>query len=161
VDAINTDHLTPIIPADRMIVFTRVFNAPRGRVFDSWTRPEHVARWYGCHDSPLPICEIDLRPSGAYRFIAHAPDGNDYAISGVYCEISRPKRLVYTERIESDPDTLGVVVSTFDDRDGQTIVRGTALYRTAEDRGRVLQMGMAQGAAERLDRIAELLRTMS
>jgi len=84
------------IPSDREIVSTRVFDVPRRLVFEAWTKPEHVKRWYGLRVLTMTVCEIDLRPGGAYRYVLRGPDGTDYAFSGVYREIVPPSRLVYT-----------------------------------------------------------------
>ncbi len=62
----NSAALTVTMPSDREIVMTRVFDAPRRLVFEAFTKPEHVARWFGPHGYTLPVCEIDLHPGGAY-----------------------------------------------------------------------------------------------
>jgi len=62
-------------PSDREIVITRVVDAPRRLVFAAYTNPEHVARWYGPSTMTLVVCDIDLRPGGAWRFILRGPDG--------------------------------------------------------------------------------------
>jgi uncharacterized protein YndB with AHSA1/START domain len=157
----NRSALTLTMPSDREIVLTRVFDAPRRLVFEAWTKPEHVARWYGCRGSTLSVCNIDLRVGGAYRFVLRAPDGKDYAISGVYRDIVPPERLVYTERLNDDPNKEALIAFTLEERDGQTTMTSIALYRTAEDRDTVLKMGVETGAAQAMDRLAEVLRTMA
>src|SRR5450756_2839361 len=70
--------------AENQIVYTRVFAAPRDLVFEAWTRPEHVRWWWGPRGFTVTVCEIDLRPGGAYRSVHRGPDGNDYPFKGVY-----------------------------------------------------------------------------
>ena len=66
---------TVTTPSDREIVITRAFDAPRTVVFDAWTKAEHVAEWWDPSRTPLAVCEIDLRPNGAFRFVNQGPEG--------------------------------------------------------------------------------------
>lgn len=76
------------------IVLTHVLSAPRARVFEAWTQPEHVKCWWDPAGRPLEVCEIDLRPGGAFRFInQHASGAREFA--GIYREIAPPDRLVF------------------------------------------------------------------
>src|SRR5262245_53222787 len=92
----KTGGWTLALASGREIVLTRAFNAPRHLVFDAFTKAHHVARWWGPRYLTLAVCEIDLRVGGAYRFVQRAPDGDEFAFSGVYREIVPPERLVYT-----------------------------------------------------------------
>jgi uncharacterized protein YndB with AHSA1/START domain len=149
------------MPSDREIVFTRVFNAPRQLVFDAWTKPEHLVSWYGCHISSLIVCEVDLRVGGAYRFVARITDGTEHAISGVYRNIAPPERLVFTQRFNDDPNHEALVALQLDERDAKTTMTMTALYRSAEDRQALLDIGVDRGTAESFERLAEHLETMA
>jgi uncharacterized protein YndB with AHSA1/START domain len=148
-------------PSDREIVITRVVDAPRRLVFAAWTTPEHVARWYGPSTMTLVVCDIDLRPGGAWRFVLRGPDGRDYAFSGVYREIVPPERLVYTDGFEGMPSHEALVTLTFDERDGKTTITSTSLYQSVEDRDAHIRSGMEAGMVETLDRLAEHLQTMA
>jgi uncharacterized protein YndB with AHSA1/START domain len=145
--------------AENQVVYTRVFAAPRDLVFEAWTRPEHVRRWWGQRRFTVTVCEIDLRAGGAYRFVHRGPDGNDYPFKGVYREIVPPERLVYTQIFDvpgpSDHELL--VTATFDERDGRTLLTGRLLFDSVEDRVAAMETGMAQGMAETLDRLEEHL----
>lgn len=149
------------MPSDREIVLTRVFNAPRRFVFDAWTKPEHVKRWYGCAASTMTSCDIDLRPGGAYRFVLRMQDGSEHSLSGVYREIVPPARIVCTERINDDPNMEALIAVMFEERNGKTTMTSTALYRTAAARKTVLDFGVEQGASETFDRLDEYLKTMA
>ena len=145
------------MPSDRELAFTRVFDAPRQRVFDAWTKPEHLVRWYGCHASSLIVCEVDLRVGGSYRFVARMTDGTEHALSGVYRDIVSPERLVFTQRFNDDPNKEALVALLFEECSGKTVMTMTALYRSAEDRQAVLDIGVARGMSETFERLTALL----
>ncbi len=145
------------MPSDRELVVTRVFNAPRQRVFDAWTKPEHLVSWYGCHTSSLVVCDVDLRVGGAYRFVARLADGTEHTISGVYRDIAPPERLVFTQCFNDDPDKEALVALQLDERGGKTSMTMTALYRSAEDRQTVLDIGVDKGTAEMFERLTKHL----
>jgi uncharacterized protein YndB with AHSA1/START domain len=153
----DNDAFALTMPSDRELAFTRVFNARRQRVFDAWTKPEHLVRWYGCHSSSLIVCEVDLRVGGSYCFVARMTDGTEHALSGVYRDIVPPERLVFTQRFNDDPNKEALVALLFEERNGKTTMTMTALYRSAEDRQAVLDIGVARGMTETLDRLAALL----
>jgi uncharacterized protein YndB with AHSA1/START domain len=153
----DNDAFALTMPSDRELAFTRVFNARRQRVFDAWTKPEHLVRWYGCHSSSLIVCEVDLRVGGSYCFVARMTDGTEHALSGVYRHIVPPERLVFTQRFNDDPDKEALVAILFEERNGKTTMTMTALYRSAEDRQAVLDIGVARGMTETFERLAALL----
>ena len=108
-------------PSDREITLTRLFDAPRELVFDAMTKPEHVRRWWGNLDDrhAMTVCEIDLRPGGAWRWVGQGP-GGEYAFSGVYKEILRPELLVYTEIFEPHFDGGSLVTQVLTEEEGKT-----------------------------------------
>src|SRR5215217_7891459 len=83
--------------ADREIVITRVFDAPREMVFSAFTDPEHIGAWWGPKGFTITTHAMDVRPGGEWRFIMHGPDGVDYPNKISYLEIARPERLVYDD----------------------------------------------------------------
>jgi uncharacterized protein YndB with AHSA1/START domain len=132
-------------PTDLEIVATRVFDAPRELVFDAWTSPEHLPNWMlGPTGWTMPVCEIDLRPGGAWRFVWRKDDGSEMAMNGIYDEVVRPERLVHTESWGGDwADTLNTLELT--ESDGQTTVVMTTLYPSTEARDLALGSGMKEG----------------
>src|SRR5688572_22943410 len=78
------------------LVLTRVFDAPRELVFQAWTEPEHLKRWWGPNGFTLPYCTVDLRPGGAIHFCMRSPDGFEIWSKGIYREIVPPERFVST-----------------------------------------------------------------
>jgi uncharacterized protein YndB with AHSA1/START domain len=158
----STDMTTSMtVPSDREILITRELAAPRRLVFEAWTRPEHVARWWGPRGYTLEVCEIDLRPGGAWRFVQRAPDGSEYGFRGEYREIVPPERLAYTFEFDGMPGHVSLETITLEERDGRTMVTNRVLFDSVEDRDGMLASGMEQGMRETLDRLAELLATMA
>ena len=146
-------------PADREIVRTRVFDAPRELVFEALTKPGLLQRWLlGPPGWSLPVCEIDLDVGGALRFVWRGPDGTEMGMSGVYREVAPPERLVHTELFDADwtgGETL--VTTVLREQAGRTTLTSTVLYSSWEARDAALRTGMEQGVAASYDRLAELL----
>jgi hypothetical protein len=82
----NTGTLKVTTPTDREIVLTRVFDAPRHLVFDAFSKPELLKRWFGPHGWSLVVCEVDLKVGGGFRFVLRGPDGQEMGMRGVYRE---------------------------------------------------------------------------
>jgi uncharacterized protein YndB with AHSA1/START domain len=138
---------------------TRLFDAPRNLVFDAMTKPEHITEWWGRLGDgySVPVCEVDLRLGGAWRFVNRTPKGQLVAFYGVYREIARPERLVFTEIFEQFPDTESVVTAAFTDEHGKTRLTVTVLYPSIDVRDTVLKTGMERGAAISYDRLEEVV----
>jgi uncharacterized protein YndB with AHSA1/START domain len=109
--------------AERELTITRLFDAPRPLVFKAWSAPEHLARWWGPPGFTLPVCEMDFRPGGAYRYCMRSPQGNDMWVRGVYREIVEPERLVLSGGWEDADGKVGretVTTVIFEERGGKT-----------------------------------------
>ncbi len=160
--AANSDTFKTTTPSDREIVLTRLFDAPRGLVFDAMTKPDHVRRWWGILDDEhsVPVCEIDLRPGGAWRFVGRGPKGDFPAFYGTYREIAPPERLVYTEFFEPFPDEGSLITTVFTEEHGKTRMTVTCLYSSKDVRDMVLGTGMSKGAGLSYDRLEELVREL-
>ena len=154
----NTGTLKVTTRGDREIVMTRVYEAPAAQVFDAFSRPELLTRWFGPRGWSLSVCEVDLRVGGAWRFVVRGPDGTEMGMHGTYREIQRPERSVHTE-IFDDYAAAGesVVTSTFAEQGGSTTLTAIVEYPSREVRDAVLATGMEHGAAESYDKLAELL----
>ena len=155
--AANSDTFKVSTPSDREIRLTRLFDAPRHLVFEAMTKAEHIRRWWGClgEGYSVPVCEVDLRPGGAWRFVNRHPHG-EVAFYGVYREIAPPERLVFTETMEPHPDPGSVVTAVFTEEKGKTRLTVTAEYPSLEIRDIVLKSGMEKGAAISYDRLEEV-----
>src|SRR5881296_1093805 len=147
-------------PGDRDLVMTRVFDAPRKLVFDAHTKPELVRRWLlGPPGWSMPVCEIELRVGGKYRYVWRKDsDGAEMGMGGVYREIVVPERLVTTERFDEawyPGEAVGTLVLV--EQRSRTTVTQTMLYESREAREAVLKSGMEKGVAASYDRLADLL----
>jgi uncharacterized protein YndB with AHSA1/START domain len=148
------------LPSDREVVLTRVFNAPRRLVFEALSKPEHVLQWFGPRSCPIVECQMDFRLGGSWRYILRGADGGNMGMKGVYQEIAPPDRIVSTESFDDYPgESLNTLTLT--EENGQTTLRVTVRYPSAESRNAVLRSGMEKGAGETYDRLAEHLTTMS
>ena len=97
---IINDSMTLTLSSDLKIVITRTFAAPRRLVFEAWTTPEYIKRWWGISRVEMISCEVDLRAGGAWRYVNREANGSEFAFSGVYQEVVPYERLVYTEMYE-------------------------------------------------------------
>jgi uncharacterized protein YndB with AHSA1/START domain len=151
-------HPTEFTTPGRAIVATRVVDSPRRQVFDAWTKPEHLTRWMlGPPGWTMPVCEIDLRPGGAWHFVWRGADGKEMEMRGVYREIEPPERLVFTESWGGDwPETLNTLILT--EENGKTTMTCTVYYPTPEAREAALGTGMKEGWAQSYELLDEHLR---
>jgi uncharacterized protein YndB with AHSA1/START domain len=152
----NTGTLAVALQGDREVVMTRIFNAPRALVWDAFTKPELLLRWFGPRSCPLVECDVDLRVGGGFRYIMRGPDGGPMGMRGVWRELDPPKRAVHLETFDDFPGE-SIVTSDFAERDGKTTLTITVQYESPEHRQGVLASGMEHGAAETFDRLAEML----
>jgi uncharacterized protein YndB with AHSA1/START domain len=144
-------------PSDREIVSVRVFDAPRERVFALYTDPELIPEWWGPRRTTTVVEEMDVRPGGAWRFLAREPDGEEMTFRGIYREVTPPERIVQTFEFDGMPGHVMIDTATFEDVDGRTKVTTTSLFHTSEERDGMLASGMERGLTETHDRLAELL----
>jgi uncharacterized protein YndB with AHSA1/START domain len=152
----NTGTLDVSLPSDCEIALTRVFKAPRQLVYDAFTKPEILKRWFGPRGWTMPTCEVNARVGGGFRFVLRSPEGRDLGMRGVYRELSPPDRAVHTESFDDFPGE-SLVTTVLTEQDGQTTLVATILYPSREVRDAVLQSGMEHGAAESYDKLAEVL----
>jgi uncharacterized protein YndB with AHSA1/START domain len=158
----------PDAPAERELVITRVFDAPRELVWKVWTDPERVKRWWGPKNFTAPVCTIDLRVGGAYLYCMRSPEGQDYWGTGVYREIVPLERIVCTDSFADEkgnqvpashygmggdwPSELRVTV-TFEEHEGKTTI---TLRHAGIPAGEMSDLTKA-GWNESFDKLAEAL----
>ena len=142
-------------PSDREILLTRTFDAPRVAVFEAWTKAEHVKHWWDPSGVPLSVCEIDLRPNGAFRWVNSA-HGAEHSFTGTYREITAPERLVFTVKMfPSRPDPLATLL--FSEDGSKTKLTMRIECDSIEDRDALLQMRIDVGTGRTLENLAEYL----
>ena len=154
----NSGSFQVTTPSEQEICMTRLFDAPRHLVFEAMTKPEHVKRWWGRlgEGYSVPVCEIDLRLGGKWRFVNRHPKG-EVAFRGEYREITPPSRLVFTEVMEPYPEPGSIVTAVFTEEGDKTRLTVTASYPSMEVRDMVISSGMARGAAISYDRLEDLV----
>ena len=146
-------------PNDREVVVTRTFDAPRALVFDCHTKSELVSRWLlGPPGWTMPVCEIDLRVGGVFRYVWRHPQRGDMGMGGVFREIAAPHRLVNTEKFDQDWTGGETLVTTlFEERAGRTTVTVTVRFASKSARDAAVATGMMDGWSQSYDRLDEIL----
>jgi uncharacterized protein YndB with AHSA1/START domain len=146
-------------PSEREVVVTRMFDAPRSMVFDAHTQPDLVRRWLlGPPGWTMPVCEIDLRVGGKYRYVWKNAAGRAMGVAGTFKEIDRPSRIVITQLF--DEDWTGgetIVITEIVEKSGKSIVTTTVCYASREARDAALKTGMTTGMEAGYERLDELL----
>jgi len=158
----NYSQTFKIEPAgEREIVMTRVFNASADLVFDALTDPKLVKRWLlGPPGWSMPVCEIDLKVGGKYRYVWRNEDGREMAMGGTYREIVRHDRIVNTEKFdEAWYPGEALITTTLVEKDGDTTLTQTMLMVSREARDEVLKSGMETGVSVSYDRLDEVLKS--
>ncbi|MGA3189359.1 MAG: SRPBCC family protein [Bryobacteraceae bacterium] len=157
----NNPAVTMMLPTEREILITRAFDAPRSLVFEAYTNPEHLPHWLlGPPGWTMTVCEIDLRPGGAWHWVWRHTDGQEMEMRGIYKEVAPPERIVSTESWGGDwPETTNTV--TFTEEDGQTTISITILYPSQEARDAALKTGMKEGLSMSYDRLSAHLQAMA
>jgi uncharacterized protein YndB with AHSA1/START domain len=156
----RTGVTTYTTPSDREVVVTRVVSAPRRVVFEAFTNTRHVPNWLtGPEGWTMPVCEIDLRPGGMWRYVYRKDDGAEMTMQGSYREVVPPERVVSTESWGPEwPETVNTMV--FTEADGLTTITITVRYPTREARDAALETGMKEGMDQSFARLDTLLEAV-
>jgi Uncharacterized conserved protein len=149
---------TVTTPTDREIHVERVFDAPRDRVFATFTDPKLIPEWWG----PTTIVDqMDVRPGGSWRFVAHNADGSETAFRGTYREVTPPERIVQTFEMEGMYGSVHLQTFAFEDLGDRTKLTTTLLFDTTEERDGLLAHGGERGMNETYARLDELLARLA
>jgi uncharacterized protein YndB with AHSA1/START domain len=150
--------------SDRQIVITRTFRAPPRTVWEVWTNPRHVEKWWAptSRDCTVSSAVADVKVGGTYRYVTRVSTGDEFAFVGKYVELTPPSRLVYTQIFEPMAEAGEAVVTvTFEERPGgTTFMRSTELYPSAEALEAALASGMESGMRETLDQLDALAASL-
>ena len=157
----NNSSMTVTLPSDCEIVLTREIDAPRDLVFEAYSKADHLKHWWGRMGSTLPVCEMDFRPGGAWRFVERDATGNEWGFRGEYRDILRPERIVQTFEFEGMPGHISRDTLVFEDLGGRTRLVNTSVFDSVEDRDGMLQSGMEEGAGELFIRLSEYVKTIA
>jgi uncharacterized protein YndB with AHSA1/START domain len=148
--------------SDRELVITRVFDAPREKLFRAWTEPELLKHWFVPRPWTVSKVETDVRPGGANLIVMRSPDGNEFPNRGVYLEVVENARLVFTDAYTkawqpSDKPFMTGVITFEDAGGGKTRYTARVLHWTVADREAHEEMGFYKGWNQCADQLAELV----
>jgi uncharacterized protein YndB with AHSA1/START domain len=153
----QTTHSAKVtLPTDTQILITREFDAPAQLVWQAYTTPELIARWWGGSHGTVTSTEVDLRVGGSWRYVMTANAGFEVGFHGEFREISAPERLVNTEIYEGAPEGMGVVTTTFTEVDGRTTLSQLCDYGDRTVRDAVIDSGMEGGMQESMDELEKV-----
>ncbi|MDB5463311.1 MAG: Activator of Hsp90 ATPase 1 family protein [Phenylobacterium sp.] len=146
--------------SDRELVATRTFDGPARIVFEAWTKPELIMRWWAPKSFGISFlsCETDVRTGGSYRFVfGHAASEQPMAFFGRYIEVTPPSRLVWTNEEDADG---AVTTVTFEEKDGKTLVVLHDLYPSKEALDGAIASGSTGAWPEQFEELDDLLTTL-
>jgi uncharacterized protein YndB with AHSA1/START domain len=168
----NEKENEPTVPAnrttvertsDRELVVTRTFSGPARFVYDAWTKPELLKRWWAPKSLGVSLfsCEADVRVGGRYRYVFGRDPKQAMAFSGTYTEVTPSSRLVWTQLFEQMPAAgEAVVTATFDEREGKTRLVVRQLYASKEALDGAVASGMEKGMRETYDQLEALVSAL-
>jgi len=141
------------------MIGTCVFDAPRDLVFEAWTDPKHLAKWWGPDGFTTTTSDFDMRPGGVWHFVMHGPDGRDYENRITFDEIVKPERIVYHHGGGDDVEPVQFRTTvTLEDLGGKTRLTMRGVFPSAAERDRVIkEYGADKGLAQTLARLADFV----
>jgi uncharacterized protein YndB with AHSA1/START domain len=144
------------VTTDREVVVTRMIDGPRDLVFEAFTDPRHLSRWWGPNGFTTTTRGFEFRAGGAWDFVMHGPDGTDYPNWITWREIVRPERISLLHGVSADdPDAFESII-TFEKREQATLVEMRSVFPTAELRDRAVEeYGAIEGGRQTLGRLAD------
>jgi uncharacterized protein YndB with AHSA1/START domain len=144
-------------PGKQEVSIMRIFDAPREGVWKAYTDPKLIAHWWGPGIYSTIVDRMDVKVGGIWRFVNRDSEGNEFAFHGVYHEVSKPSRLVYTFEWEGMPGHVLLGIVTFEEMDDKTKLMEKSVFESVADRDGMFKSGMSEGAAETMDRLAEIV----
>jgi uncharacterized protein YndB with AHSA1/START domain len=149
--------------SERELVVTRTINGPAGIVFDAWTQPELLKRWWAPRSLGVSLfeCASDLRVGGAYRYAFGRDPKKPEVFSGRYIEIDRPARLVLTQVYERMPQAGEALITiTFEETQGRTRLAVHQLFPSKEALDGAIASGMERGMRDTFEQLDELVGSL-
>jgi uncharacterized protein YndB with AHSA1/START domain len=154
--AVSSRSAIVTLPTDEQILITREFDAPKHLVYEAYTQPEHIRRWWHAKRGAVTVVEVDLRVGGGWRYVMVTPDGFEVAFHGEFREIVPNERLVSTEVFERMPDAEALDTATFAEVDGRTTLTILTQLKTKAHRDAYIESGVEDGLQDALDLLEEL-----
>ena len=147
--------------ADREVIITRVFDAPPRLLFEAYSKPEHLVRWFGPTGWPLTPCEVGFRVGGRFRFAMTGPDGvQNTPFGGEYLTIVPNEKIVYDNAFELPGAEKMVVTVTLEERGGRTTLTMHTVFASVAMRNEHVGGGFEQGVGSGLDQLADVVAEM-
>jgi uncharacterized protein YndB with AHSA1/START domain len=144
------------LPSDTEILITREFAAPRALVYQAWTTPELIKRWWSAKRGTVTVAEVDLRIGGRWRYAMVTDSGFEVAFHGEYRELIQNERIVGTEVYEGMPDAEALNTVTFAETDGRTMLTILVQHAKREHRDAHIESGMEGGLQDALDLVEQV-----
>jgi uncharacterized protein YndB with AHSA1/START domain len=157
----DTYKATVTLPSDDQILITREFDAPRHLVYQAWTTPELVKRWFGGSHGEVTSAEIDLRVGGKWRYVVSACGGPETGFHGEYREIVANERIVSTEVYEGAPEAEAVNTLTLTEQNGRTTMTVLIQHQSQANRDGHINAGMETGMNAALDKLEAVARSLA
>lgn len=149
------------LPSDTQIMITREFDAPSRLVYQAWTTPELVRRWWSANRGEMAVADIDLRVGGKWRYAMITHSGSEVAFHGTYREIIPSERIVSTEVFEGVPEAEAVTTVTFAEHEGRTTVTILVDHQRREYRDGHIEAGMEDGLQDALILLERVVASLS
>lgn len=149
------------LPTATEILIKREFDAPRHLVYQAWTTPELIKRWWSGDRGEVTSAEVDLRPGGKWRYVMTANGGFEVAFHGEYQEIVPGERIVSTEVFEGMPQAAAVSTATFTEHNGRTTLSLLVQHQSKENRDAHINSGMESGMQESMSHLEQVARSLA
>ena len=146
---------------DREVVIEREFDAPARLLFEAYSRPEHVMKWFGPKGWPLTLCEMDFRIGGRFRFAMTGPDGTQNTpFGGEYLDIVPDRKIVYDNGFEMPGAERMVVTVTYDEKGDKTTLRIHTLFDSVAMKNEHVGGGFVEGTDSSIDQLVDVVAEM-
>jgi uncharacterized protein YndB with AHSA1/START domain len=147
--------------ADREVVITRAFDAPARLLFEAWSKPEHLMKWFGPVGWPLTLCEVDFRVGGRWRFAMTGANGvQNTPFGGTYLEIVPNRKIVFDNRFEAPGAQTMVMIITFEETAGRTKLVHHTLFESVAMKNEYVGLGIEAGINSGFDQLADVVAAM-
>ncbi|MBY0321818.1 MAG: SRPBCC domain-containing protein [Reyranella sp.] len=147
--------------ADRELIIARSFDAPARLLFEAWSKPEHLKKWFGPVGYPVTMCEMDFRVGGLWRAAMTGPSGTQQTpFGGEYLEIVPNRRIVFSNGFELPGAEKMIMTITFDEKGGKTLLTMRTLFASIAQKATHVGAGMAEGIASGLDQLTDLVAAL-
>ena len=146
---------------DRELIITRSFGAPARFLFQAWSKPELLKKWFGPVGYPVTMCEMDFRKGGLWRAAMTGPGGKQQTpFGGEYLEIVPNRRIVFSNGFELPGAEKMIMTITFDEKDGRTLLTIRTLFASIAQKATHVGAGMAEGIASGLDQLTDVVAAL-